>query len=408
MVKKTVNLTMAVANDNGNGFAKTYLRYEDGSEDVNITPSIFAPVSGQGYIPDLDQSNLEDFSKSMEVVIKSTAIKSTAEYLVGESAINSGNALKSYNVEANTGKAESDITVIVPFTKIAYAALTHSVVKMKSIPSTINVNITHFITCLPIREYSNANKRELLRKKLTKGKHTVTVKSLKQDVKVVISFDSNNTSIYPEGIVAQIGLIYSSDNYPAYRNDDIYNQSPYANGREYYQSGNTLLIDIGDGTTDISIMDDTYPKKGLGVNTSLSLGAGTAAAAASDQLSVDYPQIGHYNRSIFLEHALKDNKEGQTLRDKYLEPQINLLMNAIEAEAAKEFKKMNNDINTVVVLGGGANLLTAKNKADFQAMLDSINPLSDHQQIWWISSKYNQFLNLDGLRVLLTRKMQNN
>lgn len=408
MVKKTVNLTMAVANDNGNGFAKTYLRYEDGSEDINITPSIFAPVSGQGYIPDLDQSNLEDFSKSMEVVIKSTAIKSTSEYLVGESAINSGNALKSYNVEANTGKAESDITVIVPFTKIAYAALTHSVVKMKSIPSTINVNITHFITCLPIREYSNANKRELLRKRLTKGKHTVTVKSLKQDVKVIISFDPNNTSIYPEGIAAQIGLIYSSDNYPAYRNDDIYNQSPYADGREYYQSGNTLLIDIGDGTTDISIMDGTHPQKGLGVNTSLSLGAGTAAAAASDQLSIDYPQIGHYNRSVFLEHALKDTKEGQTLRDKYLEPQINLLISSIEAEVAKEFKKMNNDINTIVVLGGGSNLFTAKNKANFQAMLDSINPLADHQQIWWIDSKHNQFLNLDGLRVFLSSKMRNN
>lgn len=408
MAKKTINLTMAVANDNGNGFAKTYLRYEDGSEDVNITPSIFAPVSGQGYIPDLDQSNLEDFSKSMEVVIKSTAIKSTSEYLVGESAINSGNALKSYNVEANTGKAESDITVIVPFTKIAYAALTHSVVKMKSIPSIINVNITHFITCLPIREYSNANKRELLRKRLTKGKHTVTVKSLKQDVKVIISFDPNNTSIYPEGIAAQIGLIYSSDNYPAYRNDDIYNQSPYADGREYYQSGNTLLIDIGDGTTDISIMDGTHPQKGLGVNTSLSLGAGTAAAAASDQLSIDYPQIGHYNRSVFLEHALKDTKEGQTLRDKYLEPQINLLISSIEAEVAKEFKKMNNDINTIVVLGGGSNLFTAKNKANFQAMLDSINPLADHQQIWWIDSKHNQFLNLDGLRVFLSSKMRNN
>lgn len=408
MVKKTVNLTMAVANDNGNGFAKTYLRYEDGSEDINITPSIFAPVSGQGYIPDLDQFNLEDLSKSMEVVIKSPAIKNTSEYLVGDSAINSGNALKSYNVEANTGKAESDITVIVPLTKIAYAALTHSIARMKSIPSTINVNITHFITCLPIREFSNANKRELLRKKLTKGKHTVTVKSLKQDVKVVISFDSNNTSIYPEGIAAQIGLIYNSDNYPAYRNDDIYNQSPYANGREYYQSGNTLLIDIGDGTTDISIMDGTHPQKGLGVNTSLSLGAGTAAAAASDQLSIDYPQIGHYTRSVFLEHTLKDNKEGQTLRDKYLKPQIDLLISSIEAEVAKEFQKMNNDINTVVVLGGGSNLFTTKNKADFQAMLDSTNPLADHQQIWWIGPKYNQLLNLDGLRVLLTRKMQNN
>ena len=155
-------------------------------------------------------------------------------------------------------------------------------------------------------------------------------------------------------------------------------------------------------------MDGTHPQKGLGVNTSLSLGAGTAAAAASDQLSIDYPQIGHYNRSVFLEHALKDTKEGQTLRDKYLEPQINLLISSIEAEVAKEFKKMNNDINTIVVLGGGSNLFTAKNKANFQAMLDSINPLADHQQIWWIDSKHNQLLNLDGLRVFLSSKMQNN
>lgn len=408
MAKKTINLTMAVANDNGNGFAKTYLQYEDGAEDINITPSIIAPVSGQGRIPSFDQSNITDFNKGMDAVIKSSALQINSEYLIGDSAINSGNALTSYNVEANAGKTESDVTIIIPLTKIAYGALARTMTKTQSIPATININITHYVTCLPIREFSNLKKRESLRKKLSKGKHTVTIKSLEQDVKVVISFNLDNISVYPEGILSQIGLIYSCDNYPAYRNDELYKESPYANGQVYAQSGNTLLIDIGDGTTDISVMDATHPIKGSGVNTSLNLGAGTAAAAASEQLSVDYPQIGHYNRSVFLEHTLKDNKEGQTLRDKYLKPQIDLLISSIEAEVAKEFRKMNNDINTVVVLGGGSNLFTTKNKADFQAMLDSINPLADHQQIWWIGPKYNQLLNLDGLRVLLTRKMLNN
>lgn len=408
MTKKTINLTMAAAIDNGNGFSKSYIQFEDGFKQISITPSIFAPVSGQGRIPSFDQSNITYLDKGMDALIKSPALQLTSEYLIGDSAINSGNALASYNVEANTGKTESDVTIIIPLAKIAYTALAHTMTKTQSIPTTININITHYVTCLPIREFSNLKKREFLRKKLSKGKHTVTIKSLEQDVKVIVSFNLDNISVYPEGILSQIGLIYSYDNYPDYRNDDIYKESPYANGQVYAQSGNTLLIDIGDGTTDISVMDATHPIKGAGVNTSLNLGAGTAAAAASDQLSIDYPQIGHYTRSVFIDHTLKDNKEGRTLHDKYLEPQINLLMNAIEAEAAKEFKKMNNDINTVVVLGGGANLLTAKNKADFQAMLDSINPLADHQQIWWISSKYNQLLNLDGLRVLLNRKMQNN
>lgn len=408
MTKKTINLTMAAAIDNGNGFSKSYIQFEDGFTQISITPSIFAPVSGQGRIPSFDQSNITYLDKGMDALIKSPALQLTSEYLIGDSAINSGNALASYNVEANTGKTESDVTIIIPLAKIAYTALAHTMTKTQSIPTTININITHYVTCLPIREFSNLKKREFLRKKLSKGKHTVTIKSLEQDVKVIVSFNLDNISVYPEGILSQIGLIYSCDNYPDYRNDDIYKESPYANGQVYAQSGNTLLIDIGDGTTDISVMDATHPIKGAGVNTSLNLGAGTAAAAASDQLSIDYPQIGHYTRSVFIDHTLKDNKEGRTLHDKYLEPQINLLMNAIEAEAAKEFKKMNNDINTVVVLGGGSNLFTTKNKADFQAMLDSINPLADHQQIWWIGPKYNQLLNLDGLRVLLTRKMQNN
>ncbi|MDB6234736.1 hypothetical protein DM298_08375 [Lactobacillus amylovorus] len=169
-----------------------------------------------------------------------------------------------------------------------------------------------------------------------------------------------------------------------------------------------MLIDIGNGTTDISIINTTHPLKGMGVNISLNRGVGTAAAAASDQLQIDYPQFGHYTRSIFLEHAAMKNQEGKILQEKYLMPQINLLIRTIETEIEKEFRKANNDISTVVVLGGGANLFTSQDKKAFQSMLDSLNPLADHQKIWWIGSKYNQLLNLDGLRVFMAQKLHKN
>lgn len=408
MTKKTVNLVMAVANDGGNGFAKTYTQFENGTSSTTITPSLYTPISSQDNIPaELDNTNWGGLDNNMDVVIKSSTLKTTSELLVGTAAINSGNTV-TYNVESNIGKVDPDITLIIPLVKAAYAALNHILAQEKSIPNTINVNLSYYLTCLPISEYSNKKKREILHKKLTKGKHTVLIKNFSHDVKVNISLNTDNTYIYPEGITAQIGLIYSADNFPSFRNDDIYTNSPYKDGQDYSKAGNTLLIDIGDGTTDISIINATHPLKGMGVNISLNQGTGTAAAAASDQLQIDYPQLGHYTRSVFLEHAARNNKEGQILRSKYLSPQIELLIKAIETEIEKEYRKANNDINTVVVLGGGTNLLTNQERKAFQRMLDSLNPLTDHQQIWWIDSRYNQLLNLDGLRVFLARKIGKN
>ena len=407
-MKKTVNLVMAVANDSGNGYSKTYFQFENGINSTTITPSIYAAIPSKESIPaELDNTNWGELDNNMDVVIKSSTLKTTSELLVGTAAINSGNTV-TYNVESNIGKVDPDITLIIPLVKTAYAALNHILAREKSIPNTINVNLSYYLTCLPISEYSNKKKREILHKKLTKGKHTVLIKNFSHDVKVNISLNTDNTYIYPEGITAQIGLIYSADNFPSFRNDDIYTNSPYKDGQDYYKAGNTLLIDIGDGTTDISIINATHPLKGMGVNMSLNQGVGTAAATASDQLQIDYPQLGHYPRSILLEHAARNNKEGQVLRENYLKPQLDLLIKSIETEVEKEFRKANNDISTVVVLGGGANLLTEKDKKAFQSIVDTLNPLADHQQIWWIDSRYNQLLNLDGLRVFLARKIGKN
>ena len=409
MTKKTSNLVMAVANDNGNGWAKTYCQFEDGTGNTTITPSLYAPVSKHETIPDLEESNeVQDFNDNMDVLIKSPSLKTTSEYLVGKAAINSGNNLIDYNVEANLGKVTPDISMIMPLAKIAYAALNHILSVDKYIPTTININLAYYLTCLPISEFVNKERRKTLCKKLSKGKHTVIIKNFEHDIKVVISFSSTNTFIYPEGITAQIGLVYDPESYLTFRQGEIYANSPYKDGLEYSNTGNALLIDIGDGTTDISIMNGVHPLKGLGVNISLNQGVGTAAAAASDQLAIDYPRLGHYTRSVFLNRINKNTNEGKTLRDKYLAPQINALLTTIETEVEKEFSKTNNDINTVVILGGGVKFLNKKNRLAFQKMLNELNPFNNQQTTWWIDPGHSQLLNLDGLRIFLARKFGQN
>ena len=155
MLKSKVNLVMSIANDSGNGYSKTYCQFEDSSSSVSITPSLYAPISTSERMPNLDDLKFQESNNNMDVVIKSSALKVVGEYLVGQAAITSGNYLMDYNVEANTGKAAPDISIIIPVTKIAYAALTHEFNKTHNIPTTINVSLAHYLTCLPISEFSN-------------------------------------------------------------------------------------------------------------------------------------------------------------------------------------------------------------------------------------------------------------
>ena len=101
---------------------------------------------------------------------------------------------------------------------------------------------------------------------------------------------------------------------------------------------------------------------------------------------------------------MQNNQKGKILR-KYLNSQIEQLIRIISTAVAKEYRQVNNNINSIVVLGGGVNLLTKDNQATLQAFVDELDPFVKHVPIWWIPSKYSQLLNLDGLRTLLSQKL---
>src|SRR5699024_12103164 len=86
-MKNTKNLVMAVANDSGNGFSKTYTQFEDGTNSTTVTPSLYANVSGKETIPELGRIDLGELDNNMDVMIKSPALKTASELLVGKAAV---------------------------------------------------------------------------------------------------------------------------------------------------------------------------------------------------------------------------------------------------------------------------------------------------------------------------------
>lgn len=398
MKKKLLNLNMSVANDNGNGFSKTFCQFSDGSHSITVTPSLCTQIFASDKL-NYASFDVEHITDNMDVVIESPALKHKAEYLVGKAAMISGNIATDYNIESNEGKATPDISIIIPFTKLAYEALKYCFKKEKCFPSTLNVSVSNYFTCLPINEFKNPKNKETLINKLSHGKHTITVKNLGKDIKVNIRLNSKNIKVFPEGAVAQVGLIYNPDVKSAYRQGNLFKNSSFKDGKAYSRSGNVLIIDIGDGSTDISVMNGTRPVAGTSL--SLNQGVGTAATVAASKLAIDYPKLGNYSRAIFLNKANKNNNEGKVLKDKYLGPQIDLLIQKIGKSVENIYTKMNNDIDTIVVLGGGVNLLSSKQKKSFQHLINQFNPLQSSQDIWFVLPKYSQLLNLDGLRIYL-------
>ena len=80
MLKSKVNLVMSIANDSGNGFTKTFCQFADGTNDITVTPSLYASITENESIPKLAQDLLKIQNTIMDVVLKSPAIK---KYLAG-------------------------------------------------------------------------------------------------------------------------------------------------------------------------------------------------------------------------------------------------------------------------------------------------------------------------------------
>lgn len=423
------NLHLLVAHDSGNGYSKDFIGYpNDSGDSINgkryLIPDVMASISD----PNFDNTtshpfpvnrheelvhSMNRFTKNMDVTIYSDSLNRQGRYLVGEAAVDSTMAKEEYNVNSMEGKATSDIGLINILTLIAYSSVKKYFDATDKLPKEINVSVDNMVTALPISEYEIKGAQEKYVDRFTNGIHTIVINNLPKPVRVNVAFQS--VDIYSEGTVAQYALIWDSTEHARkkeffnniYYDDDIddvykkYNHPVIENGISVLKTlGRDLLIDIGDGSTEFSVMNgiDSVNNEYTG---SIYQGIGTAATLAAKSFAKTNSAYQDINRHEFVDLAINDDDAEHVDAKQALDVQLEQLEASIINRVVTIYTKSKYKLNLIVILGGGANIMPDDFVPRLQTALHNIRPKYGSPAIMVVDKKYAQILNMEGLTTLL-------
>lgn len=401
MTDETNLIKFDVAHDGGNGYMKDRINGQ-----TTVFPSVLARflpgmqnniINFEDY--DAIESFLSNYLQNMDVTIKSDGVNSNARYLVGSSATTSGAPLINFNVQSVEGKNRSDISLVSALSLISYHAIKQYYDTYSRLPYSLEVIVPRFATDLPIDEMKNKTVRDSYISRFKDYSHEVTVNNFDSPITITVSF--KNVDLQAEGVIGELGLIFSPIIPKSFRGDDIFEplltdyNLDHFDGQDLLEVGNVIGIDIGDGTVDFSTMNGASALPNM--NDSLNSGIGNIAEDAINALHQDYPTIRRLNRQKFMQIANRGDDEESRTYKKYLDDQAVVLNQQIISKISSLYSRLDQQVGLIVVSGGGAVTLKA---SLYKVLKEAMNQLDSFHKtkILWVESKYAQTLNLDGLQ----------
>lgn len=343
-----IKYAIKVGNDNGNSEHDIII------DNVLITqPNVFARVR---EIPNLDDVNIESAIKTIEnnliVTINSVSVAPSV-YYIGEYARRSRERIVDIKVGAENSKLNSEVPVVNTLGQIAGYAVKKAYNENGEVPSDITVDVD-MTTALPVTQYSKKNANEFA-EKFTRDKHMVTVNAGTKRINVTIEFSF--VKVLPESVptIFRLQKLKSDDSVTK----DILGGFETKYGLSsldgsFFKSKKVLHVAIGEGTTEYPLTEDIAfnPQFIEGSNN----GVGHAIKDALTPFKNEF-KLRTFTRQDF-SHQLKNNDE------KYHVDALDYAKPYLESEAAQildiakdEAEKANNNIDLIMVHGGGSILM---------------------------------------------------
>ncbi|QNQ82929.1 ParM/StbA family protein (plasmid) [Lactobacillus sp. PV037] len=398
MTKNEINF--AVANDSGNGFVKN----QTNNQRIKF-PSVLAEVIPGSEPMPIDETDTRQVAtifsnlfSHMDITIDSPKISGVPRYLVGDLANTSFGSVIGFNVSSVEGKADSEIGLVTLLAQLAYRSLEKYYLEYQELPNPnelINVKVPKMTTALPINEYKQAGVKEKYAQKFI-GKHKVTINTFTHPLNFEIIFDK--VDVEPEGVVAVSGLVGNPTDPLTSRNDGVFDdfKKEYDienfDGKNILETKRLIVIDVGDGTVDITVIVNGVPISNL--TQSLQVGTGVVQENAIKALKNKYPTLGNMSRQTFMDLARQNNRQGHVFTE-ILNSELSIIERPI-LEQIKTIFANNAQNELVIVCGGGASLLKDHFKPILKKNLEKLNVFGA-PPLLWVPPKYAQYLNLDGL-----------
>ncbi|WP_456364417.1 ParM/StbA family protein [Priestia aryabhattai] len=316
-------------------------------------PSIISKTRKNPFYEDL---NLEDAVKNiydqLVVSIQSPALSGglPATYYIGKFASESTSSY-SNTVLGMTEKHTGKVPVVVALGLVAARAVQRAHKKDPLLTQDIEATVD-MATGLPVREF-NSGTGDLFAERFTKGYHEVTVLLGKEKhVKVRINFDF--VKVFPEAAPVVFSIVYDKNKKP--RKGDIFKDFQEKYGWNPFDGshflGKRLLhIDIGDGTTEYVITE------GLNPNQKLTRGTNNGIGHATENILDDYSKIAHIKnplRQDVTEVIKNQNHKWYAETMELLQEEFEIQADEIAVNALKLLDVVRNEVDAVVVYGGGS------------------------------------------------------
>lgn len=353
---KKFEIKLKVGADNGNSEQDII---------INGTQLQQADVYGKvvGRLKNLEELDQEKFINELEnnlvIGIGTSKYVNPGEYYIGNYTLRSGVTVRNTEVGADNNKTNSEVVYLNVIGQIAAYAVKKAYKGDKTITDIeINVDMT---TALPIAQY-NKKEAERFAEKFMDGEHRLTVKTPEKDYFVNIKF--NFVKVIPEGVTTTFAIAGGAEEiFKTYNHKVKENLSKDTKDSLYLDELNTayfaktqrriLHISIGESTTEYPITDGLAfdPNFVQGSNN----GNGHAIKKALPLFNEEFRC--NYSRQMYSD-VVKNSAH------KFHQDTVNYLIGALEDEAEEiyrkavdELEKANNEVDVIMIYGGGSILM---------------------------------------------------
>ena len=387
---KKFEIKVKVGNDNGNS-----------EQDIIINgvqlqqADVYGRVIGRLNLEELDQDDfIENLENNLVIGIAGSKHVNTGEYYVGNYTLKSGATVRNTEVGAGNNKTDSEVVYLNTIGQIAAYAVKKAHKGDKTI-SDIEVNVD-MTTALPITQY---DKREAERfaDKFMDGEHRLTVKTPQKDYYVNLKF--NFVKVIPEGVTTTFALIGGVDEiYKTYNQKVRENLTKVSKDSLYMEELNTayftkeqrriLHISIGESTTEYPITNGiAFDPNFVQVSNN---GNGHAIKKALPLFNSEFRCS--YSRQMYSD-VVKSSGH------KFHQDTLNYLIGPLEDEAQEiyrravdELERSNNEVDVIMVYGGGSILMREFLEPKLEAVARQIR-----SKLLYVDKEYAVTLESKGL-----------
>ena len=341
-----MKINVKTGNDNGNSSQKISFNGE-----VYELPNVYVRTNQvpKGIVELSPNTIIKDLFNNLFVTIKSDSLeaKCPQSYYVGSYTAKSGRIIQNMSIGQRGNKLDNELPIITTLANTAAYAVTKAYEKEQDVeklckkPISVNMDMA---TALPNTQF-NKNNATTFRDNFL-GEHVVTVYIGEYEAEVHISIDY--VKVMPEGVPTAFYLL--SNNTPDFFKQYNFGDKPI------------LHVSIGDGTTDYPITEDVNFIPDF--TQSSHNGIGIATEKIIDEFA-ERTLLSKCSRQDISDIIRNKNHRSHGIAMDLLEPHLEEEAQAIKKHTFQQLQRINNNVDFIVVYGGGSILLEPYLKKEF-------------------------------------------